>query len=367
MRIDQKNIKGKPLLTNNGLRDTEWLRHTKAGVNWLRKSIEATGGRGSAHSWHPLLGWSKSYPETTGYIIPTLLDYAVLHQDDTLKILANGCANWLTTIQLPSGAFPGLLLGNKAPSIFNTSQILFGLCRVSLADESNLPVKEALVRAASWLVSMLEPDYSWKRHAFVPGYTPSYYTRAIWGLLYANNILQDPDLQENMHKALWYYAQRFLMDAQMNDWGFRPGEPAFTHTIAYTLEGFLECALIFEDADILTKVIAIADQLIAVRLAVGGRTAGRYGQAWKGDYSFVCNAGNAQLCVFFRRLYEVTGAEKYQILSHDFLKEVMVTQKLNGNRNRIGAISGSTPIWGAYLPFRYPNWGLKFFLDAMNS
>jgi hypothetical protein len=29
-----------------------------------------------------------------------------------------------------------------------------------------------------------------------------------------------------------------------------------------------------------------------------------------------------------------------------------------------GAIAGSSPLWGRYLTFRYPNWAAKFFVDA---
>jgi hypothetical protein len=30
-----------------------------------------------------------------------------------------------------------------------------------------------------------------------------------------------------------------------------------------------------------------------------------------------------------------------------------------------GGLSGSHPIWGRYLRWRYPNWSVKFFLDAL--
>ena len=110
---------------------SDWEYRTNAALTWLRRSIEVTGGQGSSHSWSPLFGWQKAYPETTGYLIETLLDYAELKQDDSLRELSLQCANWLVSTQLPSGAFPGLLAGSKEPSVFNTAMILFGLARVN--------------------------------------------------------------------------------------------------------------------------------------------------------------------------------------------------------------------------------------------
>jgi len=343
----------------------EWELRTRAAIQWLRKSIAVTGGQGSSHSWHPLWGWSKPYPETTGYIIPTLFDYATLHQDASLKHLAIDCAHWLCSIQMPNGAFTGLLLGNTQPSIFNSTQILFGLTRVLQHDPGNKPVHQALQKCVWWLLSMLETDGSWKRHAFVPGFTPSYYTRAVLGLLIANEVLQDAAIRSRMHHALNFYALRFQRNHAILDWGFKPGKAAFTHTIAYTVEGFLQCSLILEDAALRQKSIAAADQLLLEREKAGGRTAGRYNTNWKGDYAFTCVTGNAQLSVLYQRLFELTGEKKYRIARATFLQEILKSQKLSGNLNRVGGLPGSMPIWGAYLPFRYPNWAAKFFLDAM--
>ena len=60
----------------------------------------------------------------------------------------------------------------------------------------------------------------------------------------------------------------------VRDWGFWPGKPAFTHTIAYTLEGFLESAILFGEKDILEKTVASGEQFLKIRQQTG-RTAGR--------------------------------------------------------------------------------------------
>jgi len=330
--------------------------HSDAALHWIRRSIEATGGQGSSHSWHPLFGWSKAYPETTGYLIETLLTYAELKQDESLRQLAFSCINWLETIQLPSGAFPGLLAGNTRPSIFNTSQILFGLTNR----------KDASERAVSWLLSNLEPDGAWRAHAFVPGFVPSYYTRAVWGVLHANDSLKKPGVEGLMWRSLHFYAERFLPNGAVKDWGFRASEAAFTHTLAYTLEGFWGSAERLGEQAIMDKVIASMERLLAERARAGGRTAGRYDEKWKGDYSFLCVTGNCQLSILCHKIWALTGEPKFEEAASSFLSEIIGSQKLCANKNTFGALPGSAPLWGAYLPFRYPNWAAKFFLDAVS-
>lgn len=352
------------------LSSSDWTRRTAAALQWIRQSIAATGGRGSAHSYSPVWGWARAYPETTGYLIPTLLRYAEINRDDSLRQLARGCADWLCTVQLPGGAFPGGLAGETAPSVFNTSQILFGFDKIdekTLAEENksiSTVCQTALYTATRWLLDGLEADGAWRQAAYRPGFVPSYYTRAVWGVLAANRRLQWPEVPGAMRRALRYYAGRFRPDGTVADWGFRPGHTGFTHTIAYTLEGFLESALLLDERDIIEKVIHAANGLLtAHRLA--GKTAGRYGAGWKGDYSFRCVTGNAQLSVFFYRLWQLTGDEPFLGASYTMLREILGCQIFGKNPATFGTLPGSAPFWGPYLRFRYPNWGVKFYLDAL--
>ena len=71
------------------------------------------------------------------------------------------------------------------------------------------------------------------------------------------------------------------------------------------------------------------------------------------------------MSVFFQRMAEVTGEQKFVEAAHELLMEVVGFQKIGNNLNTRGALPGSAPLWGPYARFRYPNWGVKFFLDAM--
>jgi hypothetical protein len=329
---------------------------TNAALAWLRRSVEATGGCGSAHSWSPFFGWSKAYPETTGYLIETLYDYALIQGDTSLNELAEQCADWLVSIQLPGGAFPALLAGSTRPSVFNSAMILFGLARAERT--------ATLAATAGWLLAQLDTDGAWRRYAYVDGFTPAYYTRAVWALLAANRIWQQDTTGERMREALDFYAARILPNGAVRDWGFLPGKPAYTHTIGYTLEGFLESAVLLNDVRIIEKIILAGEKFIQTRKQAG-RTAGCYDERWRGNYSFLCITGNCQLSIFFRRLGAVTGEPRYGETARELLFEVIDYQALGKNINIFGALPGSAPCWGPYMRFRYPNWGVKFFLDAL--
>ena len=57
--------------------------HLEAAATWICRAQDATNDNGVARSYslvyNPYFkkkGWIASYPETTGYIIPTIFDYA---------------------------------------------------------------------------------------------------------------------------------------------------------------------------------------------------------------------------------------------------------------------------------------------------
>ena len=54
-----------------------YFEHLTATLDWLLVSIEKGKGGSSAY-FSPLLGWGSPYPETSGYIITTLLDASQL-------------------------------------------------------------------------------------------------------------------------------------------------------------------------------------------------------------------------------------------------------------------------------------------------
>ena len=82
-----------------------------AAMAWICRAQDASGDGGVARSYsivyHPYFrrkGWIPSYPETTGYIIPTFLHYARTFGNTEAHDRAVRMADWETSIQLSSGA-----------------------------------------------------------------------------------------------------------------------------------------------------------------------------------------------------------------------------------------------------------------------
>ncbi|HLQ22094.1 MAG TPA: hypothetical protein VK132_02750, partial [Gemmatimonadales bacterium] len=106
--------------------------HLVAAIEWLVRAHDATrdGGvsRGYSVAWHPYFrsrGWQPAYPETTGYVIPTMYDAARRLDRPDLRERAVRMADWELQVQLPSGAVQSGVIGEQrvpTPAVFNTGQ-----------------------------------------------------------------------------------------------------------------------------------------------------------------------------------------------------------------------------------------------------
>jgi len=63
----------------------------RGAAAWLARAQDATGDGGIAGRYRLSSGWSSSYPETTGYAIPTLLTLADVLGDDQYRQRAGRC------------------------------------------------------------------------------------------------------------------------------------------------------------------------------------------------------------------------------------------------------------------------------------
>lgn len=344
----------------------EYDLRTRASLQWLKTSIDVHGGKGSSAYYSriklPFKGWQLPYPETTGYIIETLFQYADEREEAWLTRYAFRCADWLVALQLDSGAFPGGYRDLTQPSVFNTGQIILGL--LTAYERSNDPAYfGALKKATEWLVNSLEQDGSWRKAGYVPGYIPSYNTRVIWPVLKANTLLQSDETALKMQLALNYYGEKTTPVYSVRDWAAFPGKKAFTHFMAYTIRGFLESGLLLKEERWVNTAREILNQVVTL-YKKNGRLAGSYDEQWNGDYGFTCVTGNCQMALNLCRMYSVTGQQEHYDTAVAIFADILPAQRLSANTAHNGAIPGSVPLWGQYLPFRYPNHAVKFFLDA---
>ncbi|HPF40655.1 MAG TPA: hypothetical protein P5081_10085 [Phycisphaerae bacterium] len=340
-----------------------------AAAQWLWRSIDVTGVEGSAVCFSWYRGWMPAYPETTGYIIPTFYRYGRQFSRPAYSERATRMARWIMTLQTDEGALPGSHYNEgivRPPSVFNTGQMVIGLVAAyeETGDEAFLTSAH---RAATWLAREQDDDGAWTRHAYRRGFSPSYYTRVCWPMLMTTLHTSDGFVRERAIRGLRGIAARMCANGVIGGWGFADNRPAFTHTIAYTIRGFLEASLLGEDLGEFRAVAEASAMKLFRILEIRKRLAGAYDDQWRGSSWYVCLTGNCQLAICWMRLFDINGDMRLVNAACKAIDVVTPRQKLRPKVMRMiaGAIPGSAPLCGRYLTFRYPNWAAKFYMDAI--
>lgn len=343
--------------------------HILAATDWLLYSQRQTKDDGVPHSFDVRQNtWLPSYPETTGYIIPTLYDVASLYQRPECAEAAKKMSLWEAKIQLDDGGVMAGHIGAEvvAPTIFNTGQVLFGWARCveETGDETS---KNALIKAADWLVNAMDSDGCWSKFPspFAPGNVKTYNVRCAFGLVKAFEVLQDQKYLDAAQKNVdWVLSQ-----ATKNKWLLNncltKNPDALTHTIAYAMRGIIEVGHILEIEEYISFGTEMAHQMIKLQNQDGSFPA-RVKSDWSSDYTWSCITGNSQLSLNFFRLSEMTGDKnliKPACRANYYNMSLQDTHSKNLNIK--GALKGSHPINGGYMTYRYPNWATKFFIDAL--
>jgi len=342
-----------------------YQRHLVAAADWLGRS-ERPGG-GSAAQFTPMLGWSRAYPETTGYIIPTLLEVARRSGDESHRARAIRLGKWLLSIQNADGSWNGGKhpSRNPTPSVFNTGQILKGMVALWRSSRDTVWL-DAAGRGSSWLAVGMGSDGLWKGGDYRSTGTPSYYSHVLWPLLEVAAERGDDQAREAAARGARTIVARTRGNGVISGWSFQEGAPAFTHTIAYTIRGIQECGRILDDRAMMDSVTPALDTLVRRSELRAGALPGAFDEEWKPAGDYVCLTGNAQVarCVLIQEarspdLRLVSAAAKMVdvVCGHQRLQSPIA-----GIR---GAVGGSAPLSGAYMRFRYPNWAAKYLCDAI--
>lgn len=326
-------------------------------AHWLLEAQRAAGG-GYAHSFHLLHGWRPAYPETTGYILPTLLRLAAWGEDMRLRESVERAHAWLLTIQRSDGSFCDL---DGRPQAFDTGQVLIGFNYLA-EHQPGLADREACRRAAYWLASAQESDGSFLRHAY-RGRPHAYYARVGAALASAGRILSDDYLRiAGIKNLTWCLAQ------QEENGFFRhlsfDAEPPYLHTMIYVIEGLLDGHVETGDVALRAAALGFASRLLECARTRDGILRSQY----RSDFSVAnreyCLVGLAQWAgVCFR--FAATGETDFAAEGTRTLRFLKRKQLLSGNPRLNGGLFGSAPLWGRYMRAAIPNWGLKFFIDAI--
>ena len=166
--------------------------YIKRAIGWMlyHQHIQPDGGVTSHVQFKPgKLVIGESYPEVTGYIIQTLLDYAEIFKDDNATQAALKAADFELRLQDPLGFFPGGMLPRlTGPSVFNSAQIVHGLVKAYQVTREERYLT-SLMGACRWICEVQEDDGSWGKFNFL-GKKSVYDTKVCQSLLEASSVPQ---------------------------------------------------------------------------------------------------------------------------------------------------------------------------------
>lgn len=345
--------------------------HLEAAAQWVLRAQAANGDDGVAHSYDVRKpAWLASYPETTGYMIPTLYDYAAHFGRPAYREAARRMALWEVEVQLADGGVRAGTMAAPEPvsTIFNTGQVLFGLARAA-RETGDARFVEATRRAADWLSDAQDEDGCWRRFQspFTTTTSAAYNTRSAFGLVRAFEVVPEQRyLRAAGRNAAWA-----LGTAAPNGWlpgnclSLQRDDRALSHTIAYSIRGLLEVGVALGRPEFVEHALGMA-RAMAQAQRPDGALPGYLGPDWRPLVRWTCVTGNAQMALNWLRLAHETGAAELLAHAHAANAFNMSIHELGAAQpERRGGVKGSHPINGAYMRWRYPNWAAKFFMDAL--
>lgn len=274
---------------------------TNSTLEWIKRA-QRTGG--SIPAWKHGEAWGPSYPEVTGYGIPTLLAYG-----ETEMALA--AAEYLLAVQRVDGAFPGLDGISRA---FDTGACFEGLLAASagFGDERFCAAAE---KARGWLETHVGPDGSLRIAATID--KTSVYTCRVDGLL-----------KRDAGIAFW---------TPTDEWHPRWGETERVHYIAYGLEGLWRAGV--------REPVRTALKASRKAIRSDGLMPFYVGTGWVAGGSS-CLCGTAQMAM----LYRWAGMEADGLIAAI---------------ERARAPDGGLPVSGE--GGAHVSWAAKFYLDSLRA
>ncbi len=347
-------------------------KHLEASIKWLQKAFEVNDKKGVSAAFNLIENeWMVSYPETTGYVIPTFIAYSEFTGKNEYLQDAIKMGEWEISLQWENGGIgePSGVYGLK-PRVFNTAQVMLGWLAL-YEKTSDQKFLDATIKSADWLVEIQESDGSWKQNTYMGSKT--YHSRVAWALSETFKQTGEIKFLRSVEKFLnWLYSKTFengwFSDTSLSD----PGKP-WTHLYAYTIFGLSELLHSNISENHKKKIIEILNTVsekIVNLIEYPNKNylglPGEFTQDFNPDYNWTCLTGNAQTALFLRRFGETTGNEKFIDYSDKLTDETKLAQYLKTkDKNIYGGLGGSFPINGGYSPFTIPNWAVKFFADSL--
>ncbi|HSG68318.1 MAG TPA: prenyltransferase/squalene oxidase repeat-containing protein [Bacteroidales bacterium] len=336
-------------------------------IAWLLHAQSSSPDDGMG-SFHLVNKWSASYPETTGYIIPSLLQFAERNNDSNIRKRAVKAADWLLQIQKPSGGWQGGRVNeDRAEVVFNTAQIIRGLLAVYKLSK-DIRYLDAARKAGDWLCEIQNADGTWTRFALM-GKERVYDSYVDYPLLMLHRITTMEKFRVAAVKNLeWIVNNKQNANGWFEDCDNteKNNDRPILHTIAYTIDGLLDSGIYLKEKRYIDAALKASAKLREM-FDRDGYLHGRYDRDWKGSEHMILT-GCAQMSIVWSKIAHYSGNNNYAVTAAR-MNCLLVNIQNRGFRkegpNTAGALNGSYPLWGRYEPFAFPNWATKYLADAL--
>lgn len=335
-------------------------------VSWLKHSQDQMIDDGFG-TYRIIEGWTSSYPETTGYIIPTLIEYGIQFQDDDAIARAIKAADWLITIQKPSGGWQSLYIEHNRPEVvFNTGQVIRGMIAAYKQTQDDKYLNSA-IKAADWLCSVQNEKGFWDKHVFM-GMARVYDSYVVAPMLELYMITKNGAYKKTTEKNInWIISEKQKENGWFADCDntIKHNDKPILHTISYTIDGMLDCGLLLQNEEYIAAAQKTADVLLG-KFENRSYLFGRYDENWRGKESMI-TTGCAQIAIVWQKLYQHTNEKKY-LYAAQKMNSILLELIDRGDKetaNTKGALFGSFPLWGKYEKFACPNWATKYLADSL--
>lgn len=304
-------------------------KRTDRAITWVKNnSIEEEGVKVTSRI-------NKSYPEVSGYLIPTLINWG--ERDLALKY-----ASYLIGIQNPDGGFPTPQSRNSA--FFDTGQILRGLFAISaITPDYRLQIERALQFMVSSISEsgelILSEEVDWA------GEVPR--AISLYAIAPCISWLRNNDPQSATLDKFLLAVKQLIGDPEITEL------KSVNHFHAYIMDALIDLG--YED-------LARNGMKRLRKIDMEGAIAGNSTEKW------ICTTGQFQYSIIFTKL----GMHK------EALESFLVGAK---KQNRSGGWYGSVgraaavrnclyplaPKYKMYFPNDEIPWANKYYLDALSS
>lgn len=313
---------------NGESKNIDWISRMNLVGKWIEENTIQGGGIINNTDVR------QSYPEVTGYFIPTLLRWGFREK-------AVNYAKWLCNIQKEDGSWYDTY--DLHPYIFDSAQILKGL----LAVREILPqADEHIRRGCDWILSQMDsegrlpkPVYAdWGAEGICSELIHMY---CISPIMEAGSIFCNAEYKIAAKKISQYYITNYK--EQILDFGF------LSHFYAYVMEALV---------DIGERTLAqeAMDKMIEVQKEDGSIPAYK-------NVNWVCSTGILQLATVWYKLGDIIHGDKA-------LGYAVKLQNESGGWFGSYAVSDAPKAtdykgWPDYFPESEISWAVKYFLDAV--